>query len=219
MKNKLLMSVMAIMVAFSLFGVSVTASEVYTENNNTASATVTVTKKTKTQHSGEITDTLGFEVVWEDTNVEIEKTERYKLVWNPESLKYEKEYYEDDGNSSYYLYDKIRCKITNRSLHEIVAIPEFTPAEDLKELIRVQEAHKQTSDNTWSWARECTLQGVTGVDMEDLDKAATVGETGNYQIQFELPNSVGSDDGSELWEKVSEGGTIGTVTIKISRAQ
>lgn len=214
--KKLAMTLLALVAAVAALCMPASA-EMVSDALTSSQQTVTLTKTEDEQWLGSVLGTLCFEVVWEDTTLELKQTNRYEYVWNGETLKYEKVPVE--GYSSYSMSDTITCTVTNRGVGELVAVPEFAPLPEYENCFVVQKAHKRTSANTWEWADEETLAGVTGLSSTPNDtEVGIVGETGEYQIRVDLAYDTSSlKPGDTLWENLQNGDSVGNVTVTVRR--
>lgn len=148
---------------------------------------------------------LGVEIVWNVSTLELRFADHYGAIWNPESLRYEKDYSNPDSYDVTFSHFDI-CNITNRSLYDITVTPSFTPVDALKDT---------GIENVFQNYTTFTAGKATAA--EDIFSEGTVGETVEIYYQISSSNSV---DLEEVYTIITEENltTVGTVTLTITKA-
>lgn len=147
---------------------------------------------------------LGVKITWSNETLQISAINNYDLLWNPVSLKYEK-----DPAGTTYLLPHVSdssanihvCEITNLSLYDVNVEAVFNPVEALK---TTDVFVSMTGGDT-----KLTKATVVG-DPED-GQTGTEGETSTVSLTFRDMNAGRTIAEAELT-------SIGTVSLTFSKA-
>lgn len=201
------MKLVKFLLACSLALVAITISvdaETVTGTATTMPSTthdVTGTIVTESSQTNRVTDVIAFEVVWEDTQLEITKTEEYGIVWDPDTLMYVKD--ESISKTTYALTDdEMSVSVKNLSVSKIQVSAIFV--------------NNPYLFNTGSV--EADIDGVT------LSNGNTLGSTGTPAPAVKLspkctivPEVADPTAVEKLAQKIENGEKIGEVTVEVKQ--